>query len=91
MCVMRYDQKPVHRRLIVPWYDTETACYAVLISMFIVFLFSLTGIGVAAAYEEFRGHMWVPILLLVLSALVLISTLVRLIRRYRHSLSNEFS
>jgi len=90
MCVMRYDQKPVHRRLIVPWYDTEAACYAILLVMFLVFLFSLTGIGVAAAYEEYRRHMWVPVLLLVLSVGVLISTLIRLIRRFRHSLSNDF-
>ena len=88
---MRYDQKPVHRRLIVPWYDTETVCYAVIFVMFLVFLFSLTGIGVAAAYEEFHRHMWVPILLLIMSAGVLISTLIRLIRRFRYSLSNDFS
>jgi hypothetical protein len=57
--------------------------------MFGVFLFSLTGIGVASAYDEYHRHMWVPILLMLLSAGVLISTLVRLIRRIRHRFSNE--
>lgn len=88
---MRYDQKPVHRRLIVPWYDTQAACYTVIAVMFAVFMFSLAGIGVASAYDEYHRHLWVPILLLVLSVGVLISTIIRLIRRFRHRFSNEYS
>jgi hypothetical protein len=59
--------------------------------MFAVFMFSLTGIGVASAYNKYHQHLWVPILLLVLSVGVLISTIIRLIRRFRHRFSNEYS
>ena len=84
---MRYDQKPVHRKLIVPWHDTETTCLLIIVFMLAVFLFAIAGISVAGESVAHRDKIWLPILLLILSASVIISTAVRLVKRfrYRHS------
>lgn len=80
---MRYDTKPVHRRIIAPWYDSESACYGVMIFMVLVFLFALAGISVAGESAEHHQKIWLPILLMVLSGLVIVSTAVRLSKRIR--------
>ena len=41
---MLYDQNPVHRKLITPWYDSRTVCLVVILSMLLVFLFALVGV-----------------------------------------------
>lgn len=80
---MRLDeQSPVFRRTIVPWYDSETACLLTLIFLFLVFLFGMAGIAVANEVAEYRPHLWVPVLLTAMSAGVIVSTTIRLIRRY---------
>jgi len=71
-------QNPVFRRTISPWYDTEIACIAVAIVMFLTFLFGVAGISVARSASE----LWIPLLITLLSAEVLVSTAVRLVRRY---------
>jgi len=79
---MRLDQKPVYRKVIFPWYDSEIACLIVIILMFIVFLFGFVGISVAHETTEYRSIVWVPILVVALSGAVILSTTIRLIRRY---------
>ena len=86
---MRYDEKPVHRTLIVPWYDTKTACLIVIFFMSVVFLFGIVGISVAGESESLGGRIWLPILLVVLSAVTIISTVIRLFRRLKHRLSKD--
>jgi uncharacterized membrane protein YfcA len=86
---MRYDRKPVYRKLIVPWYDSETVCFIVIILMLLVFLFSLAGISVATENDEHLSHLWFPILLVLLSGVVIISTVLRLIKRYRYRYSKD--
>jgi len=86
---MRYDQKPVYRKLIVPWYDSETACFIVIVFMLLVFLFSLAGVAVATEAAEHHSHIWLPILLIVLSGAVIISTVFRLIKRFRYRYSKD--
>ena len=81
---MRYDQKPVYRKLIVPWYDSETVCIIVIVLMLLVFFFSLAGISVAYEKVEYHQHMWLPIILTLLSSAVIISTVIRLVNRYRY-------
>jgi hypothetical protein len=85
---MRYDQRPVHRKLIVPWYDSETACFTLIIFMLAVLLFALMGISVASENVEHHSHIWLPILLVLMSATVIVSTSIRLIKRYRYRFSN---
>ena len=81
---MRYDQKPVYRKLIVPWYDSETVCVIVIVFMLLVFFFALAGITVAAEKVEYHTHIWLPSILMLLSSAVIISTVIRLIKRYRY-------
>jgi hypothetical protein len=86
---MRYDEKPVHRTLIVPWYDTKAVCLFVIVFMSVVFLFGIVGISVAGESESLQGKIWLPILLVVMSAVTIISTVIRLYRRFRYRLSKD--
>ncbi|MBW1695318.1 MAG: hypothetical protein JRH18_08450 [Deltaproteobacteria bacterium] len=85
---MRLDQNPVYRKVIVPWYDSEIACLILIVFMFVVFLFGFIGISVAQDTPEYRSFIWVPALIMVLSGIVIISTTIRLIKRYA-SLKNK--
>ncbi|MEW6671226.1 MAG: hypothetical protein AB1427_05945 [Thermodesulfobacteriota bacterium] len=78
------DQNPFFRKIIVPWYDSDTACYVVIVCMGIIMFFGFTGISVARTYPSTHTHIWVPVLLIVLSAGVILSTLIRLTKRYLH-------
>jgi len=88
---MRYDEKPIYRRLIVPWFDSEAACFFVIFFMVVVIWFSLMGIYVAYEKIEYHRHIWVPFLLILMGTWVFISTLIRLIRRYKHRSSKYFN
>jgi len=76
------DRNPLFRRIIVPWYDSDAACYILLLSMLTVLLFSISGIVLARTEPTFHAHTWVPVLLGSLSGSVLLSVIVRLIKRY---------
>jgi hypothetical protein len=76
------DRNPLFRKVIVPWYDSDTACYVFLLGMLLVLLFSIGGLVVARAHPMYRAHTWVPTLLVILSGSVLVSITVRLVRRY---------
>jgi Mg2+ and Co2+ transporter CorA len=47
-----------------------------------VLLFGLVGINVANSYHHYHACLWIPLLLTILSAGVIISMVFRLIRRY---------
>ncbi len=80
---MRLDlRNPVYRKVYVPWWDSEVACLLVIIFMFVVFLFGMLGISVAHESLEYRPFIWVPVLIVILSATVILTTTIRLIRRY---------
>lgn len=80
---MRLDQKgPFYRKVFIPWYDSEVACLLVIVFMFVVFLFGMMGISVARESPEYRVFVWVPVSIVALSAAVILSTTIRLIRRY---------
>jgi hypothetical protein len=49
--------------------------------MSVVLVFSLFGIAAAREVPAYRGYFWVPLLLAMMSAGVLVSTIVRLVRR----------
>jgi uncharacterized membrane protein len=78
---MLYDQNPVHRKLITPWYDSRTVCLVVILSMLLVFLFAL--VGVFLAWEN-------SLYLALLSGIVILSTTVRLIKRWNHRYAKDW-
>ena len=84
---MLNKKKPFFRKVIVPWYDSETACLIVIVFMLLVCLFGLAGISVARENVEYNQYIWIAFLLVVLSGMVIISTTIRLIKRFisRHS------
>jgi hypothetical protein len=86
---MRLDKNPVYRKLIVPWYDSEAVCFIMIILMGFVFLLSLAGVSVARETIEYHEDIWVPVSLMVMSAGVIVSTAIRLIKRYAHRFSKE--
>jgi uncharacterized membrane protein len=81
---MLYDQNPVHRKLITPWYDSRTVCLVVILSMLLVLLFALVGVFLAWENSLYREMIWLPALLALLSGIVVLSTTVRLIKRWKH-------
>ena len=85
---MLYDQHPVHRKLIIPWYDSQVACLMVLLVMLLVFLFALIGISVTGESAAYHDKIWLPVVLLLLSGSVIVLTSIRLFKRWKHRLSN---
>jgi hypothetical protein len=75
-------KSPVFRKPATPWYHTKTAYGVTMALMLLVFMFGLFGIAVSREYEQYNGYVWVPALLVVLSGGLLVSTTIRLIRRY---------
>jgi hypothetical protein len=86
---MRLDQNPFFRKVIVPWYDSEAACWVVIVFAGLVFLFALTGSSIAYGHPEYHRYRWVPMLLMAMSGGVIISTSVRLFKRYLHRYSKS--
>ncbi len=86
---MPLNQNPLFRKVIAPWYDTEKACYIVIVFMFLVLLFGIAGISAASEKTEYNDYIWVPVLLLVMSAGVIVSISIRLIKRYIYQSSKQ--
>jgi len=76
------DQAPSFRKVIVPWYDSELACFLIIAFLLMVVFFSAVGISITPEYPASPGIIWIPALLLCLSILALLTTVLRLIRRY---------
>ena len=79
---MRTGRAPLFRNVIVPWYDADTVCYGIIVLMAAILIFSFFGIAAAREVSAYRGYIWVPLLLALLSAGVLVSTIIRLVRRH---------
>ena len=86
---MRLNDTPVFRKIIVPWYDSEAVCLLTILFMDTVFLFGMAGIAVVREIPEYHRHIWVPVILIVLSITVILSVAIRLIRRYLYRLKHE--
>ena len=50
--------------------------------MLVVFLIGLVGISVTREFDAYNGYIWVPALLVILSGCLIITNIMRLIRRY---------
>jgi len=79
---MSLDPNPVFRKVIVPWYETKEVCYTLIIFMTLVLLFGGTGVSVALMTPSYHTYLWVPLLLIILSLVVIISSIRQLISFY---------
>jgi hypothetical protein len=79
---MLSEKNPVFRKPIIPWYQSKTAYSFTIVFMLVVFLVGLSGISVTHEYEAYNGYIWVPALLVILSGFLIITNIIRLIRRY---------
>ena len=81
---MPADKDPVFRKAVIPWYKSTSAHIIMILCMLLVFFFALAGISVAREFPEYQGYVWVPAVLLVMSAGIIITTTARLIKRHSH-------
>ena len=82
---MRLEEKsPFFRKVIVPWYDSETVCLVTIILMVALFWFGVLGIWVARESETYYSweYLWVPIGIVAMSCVVIVTTTFRLIKRF---------
>ena len=73
---------PVFRKAVHPWYQSKMVYGIAITSMMLVLLFGLVGISVTREIEPYHNYVWVPVVLVVLSAGVMVSAIIRLIRRH---------
>ncbi len=79
---MQLDQTPYFRKTITPWYDSNPACWVLIVFMVIVFFFGLAGMGVASDHAQ--KHTWFPGLLAFLSLFLALKVFFRIKQRARH-------
>jgi uncharacterized membrane protein len=79
---MLSEKSPVFRKPVISWYQSKTAYSLTIVAMLIVFLVGLVGISVTREYEVYSSYIWVPALLVILSGCLVITNIIRLVRRY---------
>jgi len=86
---MPLNDTPVFRKIIVPWYDSGPVCLLLIVFMDLVFLFAAAGFTLVYETPEYARHIWVPLVLMAMSLTVILSVVIRLIRRYLYRLKHE--
>jgi hypothetical protein len=86
MIPINLEKNPIHRKVIIPWYDSNAMCMTVCVILVLTVAFGILGIITAAEDTEYAGFVWIPIALIAMSAGVLLSMGVRLVRRYFESI-----
>jgi len=81
---MRLDQSFVKKKVIIPWYDSETLCIFTIVLLFIFFFFGVAGISVVNQNPEYFKNLWVPVLVAAMSGSLILSITIRLIKRYTY-------
>ncbi len=79
---MRLDQKSVHKKEMIPWYDSDYSQYIIIVFMFFIFLFGVQGVKVAKENADYIDFFWPPTIMLVMSGLLIILCALRIVRRY---------
>lgn len=79
---MASESKPMFRKVIYPFYDSEKACIAIIIIMLLLLIFSIAGISVAREEPRYNDYVWVPVTLLIMSLAILTPAAIRLIKQY---------
>ncbi len=80
--MVRLGDDPFFRKQIFPWYDSDAACIVLFIILLPVLLFGFAGVSAALDVPEYRAHVWLPALLVFLTAGVMTSLFMRLVGRY---------
>jgi hypothetical protein len=80
--MVKLDRQSTSRKPIVPWYDSEAACLVTIILMFFIFLFGYVGLNITRETSAYTDYSWIPIFVMAASGAIIISTTVRLIKRY---------
>lgn len=76
------ESSPVFRRPIIPWYDSEAICLLAIIFLYGVVWFGTFGVIAAMTHQSYISHIWLPVLLIVMSGGVILSIAIRLVRRF---------
>ena len=76
-----FDESPVFRKVMLPWYDTDLACSVTLVFLVAVFFFACCGLSAASEVPGNHHLIWVPSFLLIISTAGIVSIFFRLIRR----------
>ena len=84
------DKNPVFRKVIIPWYNSTTVYVIVLVIMLLVLFFAMAGISVSKENVAYNKCVWVPALLLAMSAVIAVTTVARLIKRYTQKSNKSF-
>jgi uncharacterized sodium:solute symporter family permease YidK len=79
---MPASSSPFFRKAITPWYHSRLAYMIVIVAMLGIFFFAIAGLGVAREVAAYRSYSWVPILLMILSGALVVTTTIRLIQSY---------
>jgi len=79
---MPSNKIPVFRKAANHWYQSKMVYGLTITSMVFVLLFGLVGISVTREIKQYQDYVWVPVVLVVLSTGVVISAIIRLIRRH---------
>ena len=79
---MLLDAKPVYRKVIIPWYDSDIVCIATLIFAGFVLFVGVCGIHVAYETPGNRPYLWIPGLVFAMGLAIFLSIGIRLIYRY---------
>ena len=75
---MQLDQNPFFRKVITSWYDSNFACWILIVMMLFVFVFALAGMVVASGEPDFGEHLWFPGFLVFLSEFLVLKVFIRL-------------
>jgi len=78
---MELDKSPLFRRIITPWYDSDTACWILILWSLALFVFALTGLEIAISTPHFNSYVWFPLALTGLIFTLMVSLMFRMIRR----------
>ena len=79
---MLSNKIPVFRKAANRWYQSKMVYSLTITFMLLVLLFGLVGISVTREIQQYHDYVWVPVVLVVLSTGVMISAIIRLIRRH---------
>lgn len=79
---MKNNRNPLFRKSMAPWYDSEAVCTIVLMVMVAVMVFGFFGIRVARDNPAYYGYVWVPFVLVLMCLYVILSTIIRLVKRF---------
>jgi hypothetical protein len=79
---MPSNKIPVFRKAANPWYQAKIVYALIIAFMLLALMFGLVGISITREIEEYYDYIWIPLVLVVLSTGVMISAIIRLIRRH---------